>query len=110
MSLSQAISAAISGLRANQSALALVGANVANADTPGYVRKTATQVSTAGNNTGIGVRIAQVQRELDYYVQRQLRVESSGAAYATARASFYDRLQTVYGTPWADSTLEAVYN
>lgn len=110
MSLSQAISAAISGLRANQSALALVGANVANADTPGYVRKTATQVSTAGNNTGIGVRIAQVQRELDYYVQRQLRVESSGAAYATARASFYDRLQTVYGTPGADSTLEAVYN
>jgi flagellar hook-associated protein 1 FlgK len=47
MSLSQALAAAISGLRTNQSGLALVAANVANADTPGYVRKTVNQVATA---------------------------------------------------------------
>lgn len=110
MSLSQALSAAISGLRANQSSLALVGANIANADTPGYVRKTASQISTAGNNTGIGVRITAVQRELDQYVQRQLRVENSGASYAGTRAQFYERLQTIYGTPGSDNALEAVYN
>lgn len=110
MSLSQALSAAISGLRANQSSLALVGANIANADTPGYVRKTAIQISTAGNNTGIGVRITAVQRELDQYVQRQLRVENSGAAYAGTRAQFYQRLQTIYGAPGSDNALESVYN
>ena len=94
MSLSQALSAAISGLNVSQSSLALVAANVANADTPGYVRKTVDQVATAGNGTGIGVRISAVQRQLDQYVQQQLRVENAGASYATTLSQFYDRLQT----------------
>ena len=38
MSLGQALSTALSGLRTNQAALALVSSNVANAETPGYVR------------------------------------------------------------------------
>lgn len=110
MSLSQALVSAMSGLKVNQASLALVSANVANADTPGYIRKTVNQVAVAGNNTGIGVRVSAIQRELDTYVQRQLRVENSGASYASTRADFYTRLQTVYGTPGSDSALETVYN
>jgi flagellar hook-associated protein 1 FlgK len=110
MSLSQALSAAIAGLKVNQSGLALVAANVANANTPGYVRKTLNQVTTAGNDTGISVRISAVQRELDTYVQRQLRVENSGASYADTRAQMYKQLQDVYGTPGSGNTLETVYN
>jgi flagellar hook-associated protein 1 FlgK len=110
MSLSQALSAAISGLKVNQSGLALVAANVANADTPGYVRKTVTQVATAGNGTGISVRMSGVQRELDSYVQSQLRTENSGASYATTRSQALNQLQDVYGTPGSENTLESVYN
>ena len=110
MSLNQAISAAIAGLKVNQTGLALVAANVANADTPGYVRKTVNQVATAGNGTGIGVRITAIQRELDLYVQRQLRVENAGASYATARAQMYQRLQDIYGQPGSANALETVYN
>jgi flagellar hook-associated protein 1 FlgK len=110
MSLSQALSAAISGLKVNQSGLALVAANVANADTPGYVRKTVTQVATAGNGTGISVRMSGVQRELDAYVQSQLRTENSGASYATQRSQALNQLQDVYGTPGSENTLESVYN
>jgi len=110
MSLSQALSAAISGLNVSQSSLALVAANVANADTPGYVRKTVDQVATAGNGTGIGVRISAVQRQLDQYVQQQLRVENAGASYATTLSQFYDRLQGVFGSPGTANTLESGYN
>jgi flagellar hook-associated protein 1 FlgK len=110
MSLNQAISAAIAGLKVNQTSLALVAANVANADTPGYVRKTVNQVATAGNYTGIGVRITAVQRELDQYVQRQLRVENAGASYADTRAQMYQRLQDIYGQPGSANALETVYN
>lgn len=110
MSLSQALVSAMSGLKVNQSSLSLVAANVANADTPGYVRKTVNQTAVAGNNTGIGVRVTAVQRELDIYVQRQLRVENAGANYASVRAEFYSRLQTIYGTPGSDNSLESVYN
>ena len=49
MSLSQALATAVSGLRASQAGLSLVAGNVANAETPGYVRKTAAQVETAAH-------------------------------------------------------------
>jgi flagellar hook-associated protein 1 FlgK len=110
MSLTQALSAAIAGLKANQSALTLVASNVANADTPGYVRKSVNQVATAGNNTGIGVQVTSVQRELDTYVQKQLRTENAGASYADTLSDMYSRLQDVYGTPGSDAALESVYN
>jgi len=110
MSLSQALSTAISGLRVNQSGLALVAANVANANTPGYIRKTVNQVSSAGDNIGISVNIGGIQRELDQYVQRQLRAENSGATYADTRAQFYQQLQGIYGQPGSTNTLETVYN
>ena len=43
-------------------------------------------------------------------VQRQLRVETSGGAYADLRAQFYQRLQAIYGAPGSDSALETVFN
>lgn len=110
MSLAQSIATALSGLQVNQASIALVSSNVANADTPGYVRKTVQQVSTVGNGTDIGVRIADVQRTLDQYIQRQLRTENSGASYADTRAQVYSQLQDVYGQPGSDNSLETVYN
>ncbi|RDV05180.1 flagellar hook-associated protein FlgK [Undibacter mobilis] len=110
MSLSQALISSIAGLNTTQSNLALVSANVANAGTPGYVRKTANQVATAANGTAVGVRTVSVQRELDSYVQRQLRTENSGASYASIRAQFYNQLQSVYGQPGSATALDTVYN
>ena len=52
MSLGQALSTALSGLRTNQAALALVSSNVANAETPGYVKKTLIQTATTTADTG----------------------------------------------------------
>jgi flagellar hook-associated protein 1 FlgK len=110
MSLTQALSSAVSGLKANQAGLSIVAGNVANAGTPGYVRKTPTLVTSSAGELGIGVRIAAINRELDSYVQRQLRVESSGLAYADLRAQFYHRLQSLYGEPGSVSALETVFN
>ena len=96
----------MSGLRANQAGLSLVAANVANADTPGYLRKTPVQITSAAGDLGASVRVAAINRQLDQYVQRQMRVESSGASYAGLRAQFYDRLQSVYGVPGSASSFE----
>jgi flagellar hook-associated protein 1 FlgK len=110
MGLSQALATAISGLRTTQAGMSLVAANVANAQTPGYVRKTLTQVTTAAGGTGVSVRIDAVTRELDQYIQRQLQVETSGASYSDMRAQFYKQLQQIYGDPSSDTSLEAVFN
>jgi flagellar hook-associated protein 1 FlgK len=110
MGLSQALAAAVSGLHANQAGLSIVAGNVANANTPGYVRKTVNQVAVADSGTTIGVRIGDVQRHLDEFVQKQLRSENAGAAYADLRANFYDQLQQIYGQPGSDTSLDAIFN
>jgi flagellar hook-associated protein 1 FlgK len=110
MSLTQALNTASSGLKVTQSAMALVASNVANAQTPGYVRKTVQVETIAANDVGNSVRIGAIQRELDTYLQKQLRVESAGGAYADLRASFYDRLQQIYGDPGSASALSSVFN
>jgi flagellar hook-associated protein 1 FlgK len=82
---------------------------VANAQTPGYVRKSMQPVTSAAGDGG-SVRLGTINRELDQYVQRQLRVETAGGAYAELRASFYQRLQGLYGAPGSDSSLETSFN
>jgi flagellar hook-associated protein 1 len=109
MSLTQALSSALSGLTVNQASIAMVAANVANADTPGYTRKTVDQVAT-GANSSVGVRVSDIQREIDLYVQKQLRVENAGASYADTRAGMYTQLQNLYGQPGDSTSLESVYN
>jgi flagellar hook-associated protein 1 len=110
MGLSQALATAMSGLRANQIALGLVSSNVANAETPGYIKKTSNQVAVTSGEFGSSVRVAGINRELDVYLQRQLRTEISGAAYAGLRAEVLDQLQSVYGTPGSAGTLESSFN
>src|SRR5215207_5253982 len=110
MSLSQALNSAMSGLRTNQIALGLVSSNVANAETPGYIKKTSNQVAVTSGEFGSSVRVAGINRELDQYLQRQLRTETSGAAYATLRADVLDHLQSIYGTPGSAGTLESSFS
>jgi flagellar hook-associated protein 1 FlgK len=110
MSLSSALSIAMSGLRANQAALSIVSGNVANANTPGYVAQTLVQDEIITGGTGAGVRVIGVNRTLDSYVQSQLRTENAGGAYADQIANVLGQLQNVYGTPGNDGTLEAAYN
>ena len=84
--------------------------NVANANTPGYVRKTATLVSNATGTTGSYVQVGSINRVLDQFVQTQVRTESAGAAYADLRSNMYSQLQSIYGTPNSASSLESAYN
>ncbi len=109
MSLTQALSTALSGLQVNQASISIVASNVANADTPGYTRKVVNQVAIGGS-ASVGVRVSDIQREIDLYIQRQLRVENAGASYADTRANMYSQLQDIYGQPGADTSLESVYN
>src|SRR3954464_6848978 len=110
MSLSSALSTAMAGLRANQAALSIVSANVANAQTPGYVAQSVNQIELAGGGgNGASVRVNGVNRQLDQYIQAQLRTETSGGAYADQIANLLSQLQNVYGTPGEDGTLEDAY-
>jgi flagellar hook-associated protein 1 len=112
MSLSSALATAIAGLHTNQAALSIVSSNIANAQTPGYVSRTLTQIQVAGASTdaGASVRTMGVNRQLDQYLQTQLRTETSAGAYADQMSNVLAQLQSVYGNPGGAGTLESAYN
>jgi flagellar hook-associated protein 1 len=112
MSLGSALATAIAGLHTNQAALSIVSSNIANAQTPGYVSRTLTQIQVAGASTdaGASVRAMGVNRQLDQYLQTQLRTETSAGAYADQMSNVLAQLQSVYGNPGGAGTLEAAYN
>jgi flagellar hook-associated protein 1 FlgK len=110
MGLSSALAIAMSGLTANQAALSIVSGNVANANTPGYVVQTPNQVEVSTGGAGNSVQVTGVNRQLDLYVQSQLRTETAGGAYADQTANILGQLQDVYGTPGGAGTLETSYS
>jgi flagellar hook-associated protein 1 FlgK len=109
MSLIQALNTALAGLQVTQSGLAVVAGNIANVQTPDYVRKTLVQVQT-GAGDAISVRVAAINRELNELLQTQWRTESSGGAYAATLDQLYQQLQVVYGAPGSPSGLDAMFN
>ncbi|HEX5233515.1 MAG TPA: flagellar hook-associated protein FlgK [Bradyrhizobium sp.] len=106
MGLSSALATAMSGLRANQAALSIVSSNIANAQTPGYVTQNVNQIELASGGAGSSVQVTGVNRQLDLFVQSQLRTETSGGAYADQMSNILGQLQSVYGTPGGQGTLE----
>jgi len=106
MGLSSALATAMSGLRANQAALSIISSNVSNAQTPGYITQTPNQIEVASGGFGSTVTTAGVNRELDLFVQNQLRTETGGGGYANQIANILGQLQSVYGTPGGQGTLE----
>jgi flagellar hook-associated protein 1 FlgK len=110
MGLSSALATALAGLRTNQASLSIISSNVANAQTPGYVDQSATQVEIASGGDGSTVQMTGVNRQLDTFIQNQLRTETSGAGYANQMSNILGQLQSVYGTPGGDGTLETSLN
>ena len=101
MSLIQALSTAMSGLRAAQAGLSVTAGNVANANTPGYVRENADLVETSAGSAGISVDVAGVNRTLDQLVQNQLWTETAGGSYSPLTGSAVDELS------YSDSTVSS---
>src|ERR1700733_3058203 len=110
MGLSSALATAMSGLRANQAALSITSSNIANAQTAGYVVQNPNQVEVATDGFGSSVQVTGVNRQLDTFVQNQLRTETSGGGYADQTANILGQLQSVYGTPGGTGTLENAFN
>ncbi len=110
MGLSSALASAVAGLRANQAALSITSSNVANANTPGYTTQTVNQIEVASGGAGASVLVTGVTRDLDQFIQGQLRTETGGAGYADQISNILGQLQSIYGTPGGTGTLETAFN
>lgn len=106
MGLSSALAIAMSGLSANQAALSITSSNIANSQTTGYVAESTNLTEISSGGYGNSVQVTGVNRDLDLFVQSQLRTEMSGGAYADQMSNILNQLQSVYGTPGGQGSIE----
>ncbi len=99
MSLNIALDSALSGLIAAQRQTSLVSRNIANANTPGYVRKDAELESAVIAGEGRGVAVSGVARRIDTMLQRDSRRESGIAAELQAKAESLLGFTNLIGQP-----------
>lgn len=102
MSLTATLRTASSGLQAAQAALRTVSDNIANVNTPGYVRKAVIQEPAVVNGVGMGVKIEGVKRITDQYLQLASLTASSDAERWGAISQYLDNAQSLFGDPSAD--------
>ncbi len=103
MSLSSIRSIATSSLTAAQFQMSVTSANVANADTDGYTRKTATQSAVVTGGVGTGVTISAISSDVDKYLLKDLVSAASEFGAADVMAQFTESLQALYGSTTGSS-------
>ncbi len=108
MSLNISLFNAISGLQLNQRALDVVAQNVANVNTEGYSRKIVLQESVILNGVGSGVRVAEIARNVNEFMLKDLRAAASQLGISEVEEAYYGRMQDLFGTLGSDSSLTAL--
>ena len=103
-----AVNTASAGLKVTQAAIGVVSQNIANVGTAGYTKRTVTSVAQGVGNSSVS--IGTIGRALDAASLKQLRMETSGAAYTGSLASVRTQLDQLYGTPGTATALDGVMN
>jgi flagellar hook-associated protein FlgK len=106
MSLSLSLNNALSGLRANQKSLSVLSHNISNANTDGYSRQIVDQSALYIEGVGSGVRIDDVVRKVDQYLQRTVITQGSTVASANVVNEYYQRIQVAMGQPGSGNSID----
>lgn len=93
MSVTSALTSALSGLHAASRQAEVLSSNVANATTPGYVRREVSLSARVVGGTGQGVNVDGVTRRVDLYLLNDRRAAQAGTAASDRRAAFLNAVE-----------------
>jgi flagellar hook-associated protein 1 FlgK len=110
VSVSSIIDSAAMGLRATQAALDVVSQNVANAGSVGYTRRVLNTSEIVSGNRGTGVSATGVQRTLETLLQKQLRLETAGAAYTGVLSTAHNAIDAAFDQTAGAASLSSLVN
>jgi len=99
MSLTVALNTAVSGLFANQTAIAATSENIANVNTPNFSRREARFQTDAIPNQFAGVDVEIVRAAADRFLQNAAFVSNADAAASDAIASALSAIEASLGAP-----------
>jgi flagellar hook-associated protein 1 FlgK len=103
-----------SALLTSRRAMDVTGHNIANASTPGYSRQRVVlepiiqRINLSAGTSGLGVRVADVARVRDKFVDAVLRNEQEKKAAFAIQKDTLDHLQVVFAEPSDSSIRESV--
>ncbi len=102
MSLFATIQQSANALQVNEIGLHVVGNNIANANTPGYIRQELVQAPAIGRRfgnvvLGYGVRAVGVVQKLDEFTVERLRQTESALAANEAQGTMFRQMEAIFG-------------
>lgn len=99
MTLTSALSSANSGLSAASRRASITANNIANATTPGYVRRRLVVAENILNGTGQGVNFVGIERTQDIALSREKRLALGASEKSNIIANAYNDLNREMGLP-----------
>jgi flagellar hook-associated protein 1 len=110
MSIGAIIQNSYSGLATSQAALRTISHNIANVNTPGFARLQTQLSSVTLGGIGSGVRVAQITRAADRFLEQHALSATSDSVRAQVVADFQGRMQSLLGDPSAQSGIAGRIN
>ena len=112
--MSDLLSIGASGVRAYQSALTTTSDNIANAGTPGYVRRTTTLaeigVGSSVQLTGSGVTVAGIARSADAFRSADVRQTTSDVSRSDGGIVWMERIEDALGSRALTTRMTSFFN
>jgi flagellar hook-associated protein 1 FlgK len=105
MSLAATLEKALTGLRASQAGIDIVGRNLANVNTPGYTRKFQQLQPQTFGGEGAGVQQLPEARFVNSGVEKQFRDNFSLNENLKVLDDFLSRFEDAFGAPNADISI-----
>ncbi|WP_136646019.1 flagellar hook-associated protein FlgK [Tabrizicola sp. YIM 78059] len=107
MSITSALSSALSGLAATSRQAEILSSNVANAATPGYARREVNLRAAILGGSGQGVSIVGITRDVDRFLLGERRLAQAAGGDRDLRAQFLQRVEAAMGTADKPGSLAA---
>ena len=107
MSLIAGFNTTLSGMQAAQQQLNIISSNIANADTPGYTRKTAGQNNLVLAGVSSGVSLSNIKRTVDENLLKSYLSSNSSSGNYCVMNNYLSKLDTLLGTPTGDNSIAA---
>jgi len=108
MSISSVLLSGLSGLRASQTGIGVVSQNIANANTPGYVRTEVTYSPLTHLGAGAGVQVSAIQRAADRFLATASYIAEGARGAASIRSDLLTRAQSSFGDPASTTSMFAM--
>ena len=113
MSLNSILNSGLTAVLTNSAALRITSNNIANINTPGYVRRDAQLETQAPGGQLGGVQLAGIQRVVNNYLDKEVLDAGASSAQYGVQSSILDQLNATLGEPGdghsIGSELDAVY-